>query len=468
MSHEPSSKAVAEQFEPFRQRMRAAGMNDIILKNFEYYYGQLLHGEVGLIPESEIQPVPSLPDSQQLEREDDETGKQHLQHTVVIKLNGGLGTSMGLDRAKSLLPVKHEKSFLDIIALQTIKQGTRLLLMNSYNTRQDSLQVLSNYDELSGEIPLDFLQHKIPKVAADTYAPVQYPQDPDLEWCPPGHGDLYIALVTSGLLDTLLEHGYRYAFVSNVDNLGAVLQPSILGYFIRNELDFLMEVAERTPADRKGGHLAKRGDSFVLREIAQCPQEDVPQFQNVERHKYFNTNNLWVNLKALQHSLEKRHHMLKLPLIVNNKTVNPRDPESPPVIQLETAMGAAISVFDRSSAIRVPRTRFAPVKSTNDLLLVRSDYYTLNDDYLLVPHPERCCDKVVVDLDSRYYKFIHDFDERFPNGVPSMIDARSLHVRGNVYWGSAVRVKGDVEIKSESDAPKTVDDSSVLQGSISL
>ncbi len=464
---QPSQNTLDNKFEPFRQRMLEAGMNEIILNNFRYYYNQLRQGEVGYIPESEIQTVEDLPDSQQLGSEDEKLGRQNLKYTVVIKLNGGLGTSMGLNKAKSLLPVKNGRCFLDIIALQTIKQGARLLLMNSFSTRQDSLNVLSNYDELQGDIPLDFLQHKIPKVAADDFSPVHFPDDPDLEWCPPGHGDLYISMVTSGVLESLLKNDYRYAFVSNVDNLGAVLQPSILGYVVRNELEFLMEVAERTPADRKGGHLAKRGDSYILREIAQCPEEDVEHFQNIERHRYFNTNNLWIDLLALQQHLEQKEYMPKLPLIVNQKTVNPRDADSQSVFQLETAMGAAISLYDRSAAVRVPRTRFAPVKSTNDLLLVRSDYYQLNDDYLLVPHPNRACDKVVVDLDKTYYKMIDDFDTRFPKGVPSMVAARSLQVNGNVVWGKDIRIQGDVQVNGIESVKKIADDA-VLEGTVNL
>src|SRR5438105_1204399 len=80
----------------------------------------------------------------------------------------------------------------------------------------------------------------------------------ELEWCPPGHGDIYTALVTSGMLDALLDAGYEHAFVSNSDNLGAVLDPRILAWFAAERIPFLMEVADRTEADRKGGHIAQR------------------------------------------------------------------------------------------------------------------------------------------------------------------------------------------------------------------
>ena len=150
-------------------------------------------------------------------------------------------------------------------------------------------------------MPLDFVQHKEPKLLVDGLAPAEWPADPSLEWCPPGHGDIYTALLTSGMLDALLERGYRYAFMSNSDNLGAVLDPRILGWFAREGLPYAAEVTERTEADRKGGHIARaRGDGgLVLRETAQTPEEDMGAFTDVDRHPYFHVNNLWVDLRAL-------------------------------------------------------------------------------------------------------------------------------------------------------------------------
>src|SRR5215208_5233937 len=100
---------------------------------------------------------------------------------------------------------------------------------------------------------------------ADKLPQASWPDDPRLEWAPPGHGDLYTSLVTSGMLAELLEHGYEFAFVANSDNLGAVLEPRILSWFAREELPFAMEVADRTQADRKGGHPARlRAGGLVL------------------------------------------------------------------------------------------------------------------------------------------------------------------------------------------------------------
>jgi UTP--glucose-1-phosphate uridylyltransferase len=367
---------------------------------------------------------------------------------------------MGMTQAKSLLEVKDGKTFLDLIAEQILdlrdRSGARLplILMNSFATRDDSLAALERYPDLSAGLPPDFVQNKVPKLTEDGLEPVSWPDDPSLEWAPPGHGDLYTALVTSGMLQALLDHGYRWAFVSNSDNLGAVLDPRILAYLAGSGAPFLMEVADRTASDRKGGHLARRRSDggLVLREIAQTPDEDVDAFQDIERHRYFNTNSLWIDLQALARILGDSG-VIDLPMIVNRKTVDPSDKSSTPVIQLETAMGAAIAVFDGATALRVPRSRFVPVKTTNDLLSLRSDAYVIGEGRAVHLAPERRGVPPFVDLDSDYYKLIRDFEARFPAGAPSLVACDALHVHGDVTFGRDVVVRGDVTIAGPAEVP---------------
>jgi UTP--glucose-1-phosphate uridylyltransferase len=454
------------------EKMRAAGVADLAIRNFEHYYGLLEAGEAGMLPESEIEPVESVPDAEELPDGGD-AARDALDRTVVLKLNGGLGTSMGMTRAKSLLEAKDGLSFLDVIARQVLevrkRTGARLplVLMNSFYTRDETLAALERYADVPADVPLDFVQGKVPKILADDLTPAEWPDDPDLEWAPPGHGDLYTALVTSGMLGELLEHRYEYAFVANADNLGATLDERILGWFARERLPFLMEVADRTQADRKGGHLAQRpgGGGLLLREIAQTPDDDVDTFQDVTRHRYFNTNTLWVNLRALAELMDERDGVLGLPMIVNRKNVDPGDSGSPKVIQLETAMGAAIDVFDGAAAVRVPRSRFAPVKTTNDLLVVRSDAYVLTDDARVVVSPERSLDGLpLVDLDGRYFKLLRDFDARFPGGAPSLVECSRLEVEGDVRFGARVTVRGAVAVSQDGDSQKLIEDGATLEG----
>ncbi len=452
-------------FAPFATSMQVEGLPDIVIRTFEHYYNQLAAGETGLIFESTIEPVVELPDTESLSDEMVEAGKSALPKAILLKLNGGLGTSMGLEKAKSLLPIKNGLTFLDIIAKQAINSGIPLVLMDSYSTSEDSLAALAKYEELQGDIPLDFLQHKVPKIVREDLSPAVSENNPDLAWCPPGHGDIYTALITSGMLDKLLDKGYRYAFVSNSDNLGAVIDPAILGYFATNNLPFMMEVADRTEADKKGGHLAQMPNGqFLLRESAQCPTEDETTFQDITRHQFFNTNNLWINLSALKELMDKRDNILGLSMIRNNKTVDPRDKASTPVFQLETAMGSAIAVFEGAGAIRIDKIRFAPIKKTNDLLDVRSDNYVLTEDFQVQANPARKLPRAYIDLDPEYYQFVDDFDARFPDGPPSLVECERLVVRGDFLFGNGVVLKGVVNMINETGQQAFVPDGTVVSG----
>lgn len=289
------------------------------------------------------------------------------------------------------------------------------------------------------------MQHKVPKVLQDSLAPAEWPDNPDLEWCPPGHGEVYIALATSGMLDSLIANGYEYLFLSNVDNLGAALDLGILGYIVSRRIPFLMEVTNRTEADKKGGHIAQLPSGrLALREIAQCPERDLPAFQDINRYKYFNTNNIWLSLSHLKQILTKHNNVIELPMIRNGKTLDPKDSSSPPVYQLETAMGAAIGVFPGAEVLRVGRDRFMPVKTCEDLLRLRSDIYELDQHYRL----RQVCagEPAIVALDTHYYKLIDDFEARFAEGAPSLRECTRLSVQGDVRFPANVVCKGDVRI----------------------
>ena len=460
---------VSSDFNPFARKMRREGLPQVFIDTFHFYYDQLVHGATGYITRADAGPVGAIPHYEQLGAAELEAGSEALRRAIVLKLNGGLGTSMGMNGPKSLLPVKHGLTFLDIIVHQVLylreTTGARLplVLMNSFNTRDETLAAMAQFEDFHQQIPLDFVQHKQPKILKETLAPAVYPADREKEWCPPGHGDIYTALVTSNMLELLLSEGYEYAFVSNSDNLGAELDLQILGYFAANRVPFLMEVADRTPADRKGGHLAQRPDGqLILRESAQCPPDEEAEFQDIKRYRYFNTNNLWINLRSLEHRLEEHQGVMPLPLIRNEKPVDPANPETPRVYQLETAMGAAIAVFEGAQAMRVPRSRFAPVKKNSDLLVIMSDAYRLGEDYRLALAPERGEQPPVVALDDRYYQLYDAMIQRFPHGAPSLLQCDELKVKGDVLFGKDVSVTGRVEISHAGEEQLRIPDGATL------
>jgi UTP--glucose-1-phosphate uridylyltransferase len=435
-----------------KEKMASAGVDPTAIDVFAHYYRLVQHGETGMIPESTIEPVDmeSLADVEVA----DEVAADAIAVTAVIKLNGGLGTSMGMDRAKSLLCVRRGLSFLDIIARQVLHLRREysaplpLIFMNSFRTSSDTRAALARYQDLAIDgLPLEFLQNKEPKIRVDNLEPVTWTIDPALEWCPPGHGDLYTALRGSGVLEQLIDSGYRYAFVSNSDNLGAVPDARVAGWFAQTGAPFAIEAVRRDANDKKGGHFAKRINDgrLVLRETAQTLPKDQAALADLSRHKFSSTNNLWFDLQAMRDELDRRDGILGLPIIRNEKHTDPADPKSPKVIQIETAMGAAIEVFEGARLIEVGRDRFVPVKNTSQLLILRSDCYDLGTDFVMDLQPE---ETPYVDLD-KIYALVGEFDKRFPGGAPSLKKATSLVVHGDWTFGAGVEVVGDVTL----DAP---------------
>jgi UTP--glucose-1-phosphate uridylyltransferase len=456
-----------EPLEHVAEKMRGAGQTDEAIRAFSSALERVRSGAQTLIPTAELEPAPGVPALDELP---DADPAQALEPVALIKLNGGLATSMGLHEPKSLIEAREGRSFLEIIIGQTLglrrRHGIRLplVLMNSQATRDATARALAEHPEIAVEgVPADFLQSMVPKLDPDTLEPVSWPQDPSLEFNPPGHGDVYAALRGSGTLATLLEQGFRYAMISNADNLGSMVDARIAAHLARVRIPFLMEVVQGTEADRKGGHIARRrrDGQLILRETAQTPEDDQESFRDYRRWRYYNTNSLWVDLEALQDTLSGGEG-LELPVIVNRKTVDPRDSGSPPVLQLESAMGAAIASFAQAGLLLVPRTRFAPVKTTDDLLVLRSDVYTLDDNYRVLPRPERAQDLPYVELDSRYFKLLDEFERRLPEGPPSLREAERLVVHGDVTFGRGVVVRGSVELNA--DQPERLADETVLSG----
>jgi UTP--glucose-1-phosphate uridylyltransferase len=457
----------AEGLQAAEEKMRDAGQPEEAILAFRRNYERVEAGESAFLRSEDLEPVG---DVARLEETAEMEPRDALERVAAIKLNGGLATTMGLRHPKSLLEAREGHTFLDIIVGQLMalreRHGVRLplVLMNSEATQAETRDALARHPELDVGLPLDFMQSMVPKLETETLAPASWPKEPGLEWAPPGHGDVYGAIRRSGLLTTLLDEGFRYAMISNSDNLGAWVEPRVPAYMAENDVPFLMEVVEGTEADRKGGHLARRRSDgkIVLRESAQTAPDDADSFRDYRHWRYYNTNNLWVDLRALADTLEQTDGVLELSLIVNHKTVDPRDSSSTAVVQLESAMGSAIQSFEGARLLCVPRRRFVPVKTTNDLLTLRSDVYEISDGMIVWPIPERDGDLPYVDLDKRFYAVLEEFERRFPRGVPSMREAKRLVVHGDVTFGAGVAVRGDAEL--EADEPLRIDDGSVLGG----
>ncbi|XP_068583916.1 UTP--glucose-1-phosphate uridylyltransferase-like isoform X1 [Cebidichthys violaceus] len=374
-----------------------------------------------------------------------------LNKLAVVKLNGGLGTSMGCKGPKSLISVRNENTFLDLTVQQiehlnkTFNADVPLVLMNSFNTDEDTKKILQKYKHHRVNIHT-FNQSRYPRINKESLLPIAKNMGMNGEngeaWYPPGHGDVYASFSNCGLLDKLLAEGKEYIFVSNIDNLGATVDLFILHHLMSQPADrrceFIMEVTDKTRADVKGGTLIQYEDHLRLLEIAQVPKAHVDEFKSVTKFKIFNTNNLWISLPAIKRLQEK--NAMDLEIIVNPKTLD----GGLNVIQLETAVGAAIKSFNNAMGVNVPRSRFLPVKTSSDLLLVMSNLYSMDAGSLTMSKRREFPTTPHVKLGSSFTK-VQEFLSRFES-IPDMLELDHLTVSGDVTFGKNVSVKGTVII----------------------
>jgi UTP--glucose-1-phosphate uridylyltransferase len=371
-------------------------------------------------------------------------GCRFLSRVAVIKLNGGRSTTMGGLVPKGILRAKDGYTYLEIIARQMKalweQYGVNipLVLMNSFFTHRQTMELMNRL-----RFPvLTFMQNQVPRLVEDSLEPLDTGTEED--WVPPGHGDIYGSLQRSGILDHLLGRGCRWALISNLDNLAATVEPWIVGLLHRDNIDFLLEVTDRTAADRKGGTLVARDGRLELLEIAQVPAEERHLFMDVDRFRVFNTNNVWVDLEALAQALEAG--TLELPIIRNRKLV-----AGTLVVQLETAMGAAMGSFPRARGLRVGRDRFFPTKQIGDLFVLQSDACVLDPLYRVLRNPMRpgmLPYRPTVTFSEDFLDSPLDLHDCFADPASvSLLETDTLRVSGPVFFEREVRVVGRVSIE---------------------
>lgn len=364
---------------------------------------------------------------------------ENFSRLVIGKLNGGLGTSMGCSGPKSLIKVRGEKSFLEMIFQQIGELNSNwnsdipLLLMNSFYTDNEIRKFIHNCD-----ISItSFKQNMFPRLHAETLQPLTPEEFGELAWYPPGHGDFYSCLEQQGILRSLIERGKDILFVSNADNLGAVADPKILNHMIKKKIPFLIEVTPKTPADVKGGTLYEQEGKLRLLEIAQVPKEHIDDFCSQEKFSVFNTNNIWINLIALEERLSEGP--LNLNVIANKKLISEK-----PVLQLETAIGSALDCFDGAVGLCVPRDRFLPVKKTEDLLLVRSNIFDVEGGKLIRNTQRKNLDLPSIKFGSPL-NLVDEFEKCF-SIIPDLLELESLEVSGQVKFAGMAILKGKVKL----------------------
>lgn len=422
---------------------------------FEALFHRFLQEDGPSVEWDRIQKLPqdAVKDYSSLKTPQESEIREMLNKLVVIKLNGGLGTSMGCHGPKSVIPVRNDLTFLDLTVQQiehlnkTYGATVPLVLMNSFNTDDDTEKVIRKYKGFQVQI-YTFNQSCYPRISRDSLLPVakDFTIENDIEaWYPPGHGDFYQSFQNSGLLKKFLAEGREYCFLSNIDNLGATVDINILNRLLGDDrqgdkpIEFVMEVTDKTRADVKGGTLIHYENKLRLLEIAQVPKEHVDDFKSVKTFKFFNTNNIWARLESIERVLDA--HTMNMEIIVNNKTLD----NGMRVIQLETAVGAAMKCFDGGIGINVPRSRFLPVKKTSDLLLVMSNLYSLKYGSLVMSPQRMFPTTPLVKLGDNHFSKVKEFLGRFAN-IPDLIELDHLTVSGDVTFGRGVSLRGTVII----------------------
>ncbi|VDN09129.1 unnamed protein product [Dibothriocephalus latus] len=425
-------KEQGERKEKFRVQMKSF---QALFKRFIEASEDIDWHKIKLLPDDEIQAYSQLPDIT-----DRNLTREQLNKLVVIKLNGGLGTSMGCTGPKSLISVRNDLTFLDLTVQQIEKLNTKyecnipLVLMNSFNTQEETAKVLHKYKNVNVEV-YTFMQSMYPRLNRESFMPIAKTVDPNLlgsspsspecfdhpavdlsGWYPPGHGDVYRSFVQSGLAAEMLAAGKEWLFISNIDNLGASVDLNILNFLISGgrgkcSPGFVMEVTDKTRNDVKGGTLVIYEDRLRLLEIAQVPKEHVDEFTSVRKFRIFNTNNLWANLKEVEKLVST--NQLAMEVIYNPKTLD--------------------------SGINVPRSRFLPVKTTSDLLVMMSNLYALEDGHIFMS-PKRSFPSVPLVKLGEEFKKVKDFLARFAN-IPDLLELDHLTIAGNVFVGRDVSLK---------------------------
>lgn len=425
--------------------LRRDGAPELAVRAFERMQAAAAAGPT-FLRESALDPVDDVPHLDDLTEIDEVP-----EGVLCLRLNGGLGTSMGLSGPKALLPVRGQRTFLDLVLDQAEDDGLPLVLMDSYRTEAATTEALARRGEIGVE---RFAQHRVPRLDAVTGRAVSLGAD---GWSPPGHGDLFLALQTRGVLERWLAAGYRTLFVANIDNLGARYDVRIASWMRRRGVPMVMEVTERTEVDRKGGHLVRHGGRWGLREKAQVHPDDMASFLDIERHGWFNTNNLWFDLEALHAALLACDGLPPLPVFTNPKRVRSGGALHD-VVQLESAMGSALAWLPGATPLAVDRSRFSPVKTTSDLLRVRSDATVEVAPGVLQPWGP----PPVVELDPLHYRTVEQLDRHFPQGAPSLRGCSRLHVTGPVTFRERVACMGDVTVSA--DRAVTVPKGTLLRG----
>ncbi|CAI8611517.1 unnamed protein product [Vicia faba] len=387
-----------------------------------------------VIPYDDLAPLPEA---------DIEETKKLLDKLVVLKVNHDSGSNMGFENPKSAIDIGDGKTFLDLIInqIETLnsKYGCQvpLFIFNKDDTHDSTLKVLEKYSESSIDVHT-FKQGEHPELTlSGEHCSKEEVQTVD-------DGDIFRSLMIDGTLDLLLSQGKEYILVMKSDNVATVVDPNILNHLMTNTIDYCMEV---TPSH--SSNLILTPMNFKLQEIAQNQDKHLK-----DKFKLIDTTNMWVSLRAIKRLIDTNRLKPKKPSILKGSDYDQ-------TLRQETKAESAVQFFDNVIGVSTPESRFLPLDATSDLLLLQSDLYTYREG-VLTRNPARTNPlNPVIDLGPEFAK-IDDFQRRFKS-IPSITGLDSLVVRGDVWFGSNITLKGQVTIAAKPGSKLEIPDGVVIE-----
>ncbi|XP_004500712.1 UTP--glucose-1-phosphate uridylyltransferase-like [Cicer arietinum] len=388
---------------------------------------------ITVIPYDSLAPLP----------EDIEETKKLLDKLVVLKVNHASGRNMGFENPKSAIDICDGKTFLDLIINQIETLNSKyecqvpLLIFNKDDTHDSTLKVLEKYSESSIDVRT-FKQGEDPKLALSS----EHSSKGEVHTF--DDGDIFRSLMIGGTLDLLLSQGKEYILVMKSDNVATIVDPSILNHLMTNAIDYCMEV---TPSHTFNVILTPM--NFKLQEIARNQDKHLK-----DKFKLIDTTNMWVSLRAIKRLIDSNKLKLKKPSSLKENDYDQ-------TLLQETDTGPAVQFFESVIGVSIPESRFLPLDATSDLLLLQSDLYTLREG-ALTRNPARTNPlNPVIDFGPEFEK-IGDFEGRF-RSIPSITGLDSLIVRGDVWFGANITLKGHVTIVAKPGLKLEIPDGVVIE-----
>ena len=322
---------------------------------------------------------------------------------------GGVSTSMG-GCAKAIVNAKNNMSFIEI-KLNHVRQMQSkyfckipVILMTSQETDEQIMNHLNSKNLLDD---IDLIKIVQPVTVRFTLnnenLEVAKKSNGLPSYVPGGHYDSFILL--NEIKDDLKQKGIKTIFINNIDNLGATIDPVLIGYHVLKKSLFTPEIAKKEKND-KGGTFARISGNLRLLEGPMVPEDYKDTFSDIKVHKYFNTNLIYIDMDIFDYFDEINS---EVPVFINKKNFDGQE-----VFGFEGAVGLVFGLKNSALLVVDRQKRFLPIKFLSDLWLLRSNFMILDKKTSSVSQMKLM--KPVISLPDSFLSNIDDFENKIADG----------------------------------------------------